>query len=125
MWPVPQVFERYPALYQKRGVDLVAGEQIPAAIPEDMFMAKARFYAYEWAASNSGRYPELKGINWINLKTETALEFRDLEKDAWRQDEETFLQNIAGNYLLPPYNGGYGANWLQSHAPFYGGYCGW
>jgi len=124
LWPGPTVYRQYLALYQKKGIDLVAGQSQPSIIPDELIMSRARYFGYEWCESNKGKHPELKGTNWMNLRNETNKEYQVMLAQASRQDEEIFLQNYPRSYMSVAGWGGWGDTVAgQQHAPFYGG--GW
>lgn len=84
----------YPITWQlwgiRKGADLSAPTDVlPPAIGEDVVMAKARSYAYEWAAANSGDNPRDQGPNFAFLIGKAEKDFADLWKESRRQDRET------------------------------------
>lgn len=120
MWPTPTAAWRYPALYQRRGVDLDDGQLFPEHLAPQLINLRTRIHGYEWAHANKGRYPALKGTDWLALRRECLTEYAPLLNDSKRQDEETFIQNYGRNYMYPAYNMiQFGANYWQSHAPVY------
>ena len=124
MWPAPVVFQQYPAMYQKKGLDLVNGQRQPVAIPDALVMARARFYAYVWALANKGKHVELKGTDWMQLRVSADKEYQEQLAKAQRQDEETFDQNMLRSYMETTVRRwGYGGPNDLGHAPIWGG--GW
>ncbi len=83
---------------------------LPAAIGEDCVMAKARYYAYEWAEGSKGDMPRNVGSDFKFLMGASDAEFKSLWKQYRRQDRETvdswyeirrnrsWLANIDGYY---------------------------
>lgn len=123
LWPGPIVYRQYLAIYQKRGVDLVAGQSQPSIIPDELLMVRARYRGYEWCESNKGKHPELKGTNWINLRLDTDKQYNVMLAQASRQDEEIFIQNYPRSYVSVAGWSGYGDTVAgQAHAPYFGGY---
>lgn len=121
MWPHPITFRQYPALYQKKGIDLVAGQSQPSIIPDALIMARVKYRAYEWAMANKGKHPELKGVDWMTLRVASEKEYeRELAK-ASRQDEEIFQQNFLRSYMQTTVGTGLGGTFWQNHAPIWGG----
>jgi len=121
MWPTPSSAWRYPALYQKKGVDLDDGDELPLSIPSGLVLTRSRYHAYEWAEANKSRHDKLKGVNWLNLRSDVNKEYQGLMNDSKRQDEEIFIQNYGKNYLYPAFGmNTFGANYWQSHAPIMG-----
>lgn len=62
-------------------------DDLPAALGEDCVMAKARYYAYEWAEAN-----RIKGDrigNYIQLKNGALVEYKNLYRDYRRDDRAT------------------------------------
>ncbi len=117
MWPAPTSPLAYSCNYERRGTDLALTDSLPAGIPEDLLMVKSKVKACEWAIMNTGRFPNLKGVDWRLMMTTFGNEYKELLATAKKQDEETFLQNyvIPRNRLYPqfPIDGRY----LQSHDP--------
>lgn len=116
LWYHPQSQIGYQATYHRRGVDFVLpADSLPQAISESILMAGARYYAYEWAEANKGRFPELRGSDYPFLMGQTFKLFQAELGTAQRQDEETFLQNY-----IPPsdpecWMSPIDANYAQSH----------
>lgn len=62
-------------------------DDLPTALGEDCVMAKARYYAYEWAEAN-----RIKGErigNYLQLKKEALVEYSRLYRDYRRDDRAT------------------------------------
>ena len=122
MWPHPIVYRQYPAIYQRKGIDLVTGQSQPSIIPDELLMSRTRYLAYEWCESNKGKHPELKGTNWMNLRIDVNKQYQTMLAQASRQDEEIFIQNYPRSYMATSGWWGWGDTVAgQSHAPFYGG----
>ncbi len=126
LWPHPQAQIGYMALYQKIGQDLdnVTNPTLPTTIPRHLVMAKARAYAYRWAAANAGRWPELANRNWGILMARSEKEYQDELARTELIDEDTYMQYYSvyrhSQYYLGPLTGSY----LQSHDGWgiFGGY---
>lgn len=106
MWPHSTSALPFLVSYQKRWVDMtVSGnESYPDPIPDQLVMAGALNYAAEWCMANMARYPELEKTRWADYKLTQMQHYKELLKQAMRQDEETFAQNvIIGEYESPPY----------------------
>lgn len=118
MWPSPTVIRNYMCLYQVQGIDLVDGVSQPFVIPDELLMGRARYYAYEWAMANRGRYPELQKTDWGFLMKTVEGRYKEMLLLALKNDEEIYIQNFATNYLYPAYSGlTFSSNYWQSHAP--------
>ena len=97
MWPHPTNVKPYIAIYSRRGVDLTLPGvtpvvDIPITLQRTLLMLRAEYVACRWAMKNSGRYPELKGVNWHALMAHTKEEFREELWRSRRQDMEIFKQ---------------------------------
>lgn len=108
LYPCPTAVMTLQATYQKRGSSLFASntDVLPNPVPSDLLMSRAQFRAYEWAAANVGRFPELKGSNWAQLMRDSATMYEDRLWRAKKQDKETFataavIPNKIGLYPLP------------------------
>lgn len=110
LWGAPQYSLNYKIMYERRGTDLVAPTDcLPAAIGEDLVLAKARMYAYEWAEGNKGIVARNQGPDYRFLMGATQKEFDSLLNNYRRQDRE-----VVDNYFIAPRTGLYGKVW-----PFY------
>ncbi len=110
MWPHPVSQISYIALYERRGINFAAGESLPAAIPEDLLLDRARYHAYQWAMTQ----PNPDGIDWKVLLLEAKQSYSEQLNKSKLVDEETFLQNFSEDESgLRPFP--IDANWLQSH----------
>lgn len=115
MWPHPTVPTGYMVQYHRRGGDLLPVDQLPTAVPEDLLMERARYYTYQWANANQGRFPALKGPNWLASMTASAGEYRKSLQKAKVDDDNVFLQSYSPDESDSQLNGPIDANWLQSH----------
>jgi hypothetical protein len=81
----------------RRGVDLVAPtDALPVQVGEDIVMAMARVYAYEWAEANKGMTPRNVGSDFRFLTGEAAALYAKLLQQYRRQDRE-FVNNYFVN----------------------------
>jgi hypothetical protein len=114
LWPHQLTAKSLVVRYERAGTDFASdSEALPAIIPESLLMERALCYAARWAMANQGRYPELKGTNWVNVSVGHEAAF---SKQLWEVqvfDEEMFQINIT---QAPEYarHGG-NSRWLQSH----------
>ena len=120
LWPAGIAYRQYPAIYQRKGVDLITGQSQPSIIPDELWMSRARYFGYEWCEANKGKHPELKGTNWMQLKIETNKAYQVMLAQASRQDEEIFIQNYPRSYMVVAGNT-LGDQYYFNHAPYYGG----
>ena len=92
MWPHPLSERPYKAVYQKRGTDLTSGESLPPQVPDELVLERALVRACNWAKTNMGVFPALKGVGWGDAAIEHQRNYIDLLKRAERDDEEAYLQ---------------------------------
>lgn len=95
LWGGPTYSLNYQLLYIDKGPDLInPTDTLPMAIGEDVVLAKARVYAYEWAEANKGALDRNNGPDYRFLMGAAAKEFDTLFKNYRREDRET-----ADNYF--------------------------
>lgn len=93
LWPHPTYSSGYVYLGRRRGVQLVnPNDQIPGILSSDMLVERALYYVSEWAEKNKGRYPQLRASDWRFMQTQHDKSYRDMLRDAQRQDDEIFLE---------------------------------
>lgn len=93
-WPHQTSQITFRSIYEIHG-DAFSNDDdaLPPAIPESVLIDTALgHYAYPWAAANVGRYPELKGTNWIALKVDALNTLRKDMSEVMRRDEESVQQ---------------------------------
>lgn len=60
LWPLPTVGYTYTGTYFRSGSDFASlSDTVNPMLGEDVVMAKAKYYAYEWKAANSGNSKRL------------------------------------------------------------------
>lgn len=90
LWGAPTYSLNYQLLYIDKGPDLInPTDTLPMAIGEDLVLAKARVYAYEWAEANKGALERNQGPDYRFLMGAAAKEFDTLFKNYRREDRET------------------------------------
>lgn len=90
LWGAPQYSLNYQLLYIDKGGDLVnPGDSLPFALGEDVVLAKARCYAYEWAEANKGALERNQGPDYRFLMGASQKEYETLFKNYRREDRET------------------------------------
>jgi hypothetical protein len=102
MWPHPTAAQAYLCSYQRRGIDFASDtETLPSAIPDDLLMERALFYACAWAAKNAAKYKELVGVNWKLEQAAHRKEYSTISSAspglleiAQRNDEELYPQSV-------------------------------
>lgn len=113
LWPCPQYDTQMTQIYQKKVTDFDANtDTLPNDDLTDLLMLRAKYRAAEWASANAGRFPELKGSNWLAMMQMLGAEFKE---DLWRfkkQDRETFanaaiVSNNVGYYASPMWDASY------------------
>lgn len=104
LWGQPITAYSYQCYGLRRGVDLSApSDTLPIAIGEDLVMAKAREYAYEWAEANKDMSPRSSGPDFRFLMGATQKEYSTLLTKYRKQDKE-FADNWASNRGFSLYN---------------------
>ena len=124
LWGVPTYVLPYQLYGIRKGTELVNdNDTLPPAVGEDCVMAKARYYAYEWAEGNKGDMPRNVGSDYKFLMGAADAEFKNLWKQYRRQDRETvdnwyeirrnhtWLANINGYYSAIGNTANPGAPW--------------
>jgi hypothetical protein len=94
-WPMFELWGQpiSPYTYQcyglRRGTDLVnLTDTLPPAVGEDLVLAKARMYAYEWAEANKDMSPRSSGPDFRFLMGAAQSEYKKLLIQYRRQDKE-------------------------------------
>lgn len=119
LYPGPMVARAYFCTYMKQGVDFSADtDTLPAAIPDDVLISRALWYAASWAMMNTGKFPALRGINWQAVRVEYDATYQRELNLAKKQDQETF---VANTIVADPGSYRNSAAWQQSHAVPAGG----
>lgn len=93
-WPHQTYQITFKSIWESRGEDFVDDDdELPPAIPDGVLINTALgHFSYPWAAANVGRYPELKGTNWIALKVDALNTLRKDYSEVMRMDEEAVQQ---------------------------------
>jgi hypothetical protein len=90
LWGQPVQLFTYQCYGIRRGTDLVKPtDTLPPQIAEDLVLAKAREYAYEWAESNKDMSPRSSGPDFRFLMGKTQDEYKKLLTLYRKQDKET------------------------------------
>jgi hypothetical protein len=77
----------------RRGTDLAAPtDTVPIQIGEDLVLARARYYAYEWAEANKDQTPRAQGPDFRFLMGQAQDLYTKLLTKYRRQDKE-FVNN--------------------------------
>jgi hypothetical protein len=89
LWGQPTNNFTYTCYGIRRGVDLVnPGDTLPIQIADDLVLAKARSYAYEWAEANKDMSPRSTGPDFRFLIGKTEDEYKKLLTKYRKQDKE-------------------------------------
>ena len=89
LWGQPVNPFTYQAYGIRRGTDLVnPGDTLPVAIGEDCVLARARWYAYEWAEANKDMAPRAAGPDFRFLSEKSNTDYLRLRTIYRRQDRE-------------------------------------
>jgi len=91
-------------------------DYIPLTCPETLVTYRALELSYRWAMQNSGRIPELKGVDWRFLLTEIQKKYMIELVSAKRNDKEILLNIIKMNSATQ-YDF-FGADFWQNHGYF-------
>jgi hypothetical protein len=104
LWGQPIQTYTYQCYGIRNGVDLVnPADTLPYAIPEELVLARAKDYAYEWAEANKDMSPRSTGPDFKYLRGATMAEYVKL-LIRYRQLDKDFVDN-----------------WLSSRIPNFGG----
>ena len=89
LWGQPVTNFTYQLYGLRRGVDLVQlTDTLPLQVGEDLVLARARAYAYEWAMANMGANPRDEGPDYKFLMTQALAVYKDLLIRYRKQDRE-------------------------------------
>jgi len=119
LWPGPTDGSTYMRIYQRRGQPMTpAGVtpvvDIPPTLSPSLLMSRAEYQTSLWAMKNVNRYPDLKGVNWFQVRKDALAQYTvELVKQR-RQDMEIFKNTWIlpkGQYLGFPVD----AAFIQSH----------
>lgn len=116
LWPTPSNAYGLVAEYDHKGVDLSSSVSLPGTLSRDVLVARSNVWASDWAAKNVGRFPELRGPNWLQMKQSAQADYKDQLSRARRKDEAVMVKGLirrAGELGFPV-----DGSWLQSHAPW-------
>ena len=101
MWGQAIVPFTYQCYGIRKGVDLVnPTDTLPLQVPEELVLARAKYYAYEWAEANKDMSPRSTGPDWRFLMASTMNDYKKLLTNYRRQDKE-FIDNYASIAKLP------------------------
>jgi hypothetical protein len=120
LWGQPVAPFTYQCYGLRNGLDLVnPGDTIPQPLDEDLVLAKARSFAYNWAEANKDITPRATGPDFRFLIGNAEREFKDLKVTYRRQDREFVL-----NWFIQRSNilGGHGIGYYNTLAGFAGPY---
>jgi hypothetical protein len=89
LWGQPIAPYTYQTYGIRRGLPLVnPGDTLPFAIGEDLVIAKAKEYAYEWAEANKDTTPQQRTPDFRFLMGKAQDEFKQLLQQYKRMDKE-------------------------------------
>ena len=89
LWGQPVTPFTYACYGIRKGSDLAAPtDTLPVQVGEDLVVAKAREYAYEWAEANKAMAPRAVGPNFQFLIAECRQIYKELLIQYRRQDKE-------------------------------------
>jgi hypothetical protein len=95
LWGQPVTFFTYQVYGIRRGADLVnPTDMLPFSVGEDLVLAKAYYYAYEWAEANKDQAPRSQGPDFRYLMGAREELYRKLLIMYRKQDRE-----LTNNYF--------------------------
>lgn len=121
LWGQPVTPFTYQCYGVRNGVDLASPDDVlPEPLDEDLVLAKARSFAYNWAEANKDMVPRSSGPDWRFLIGNAEKEFKDL-KVLYRKQDREFVLNwfISRGHAL----GGRGLGYYNTLAGFAGPYA--
>lgn len=93
LWGAPTFNINYQLYGIRRAADLSApSDRLPFAIGEDVVLAKARTYAYEWAEANKDQTPRAVGPDFKFLRGAADKEY-DVQFRKYRQEDRDRVDN--------------------------------
>jgi hypothetical protein len=96
LWGQPVTNFTYQLYGIRRGVDLVQlTDTLPISVGEDLVLARAKAYAYEWAEANQGANPRDVEPDYKYLQKQTLDVYKDLLIRYRKQDKEYLNNYIA------------------------------
>src|SRR5277367_2452589 len=106
LWGQPVTPFTYMNYGLRRGVDLVnPTDTLPTQVPQELVLAKARYYAYEWAEANKDMSPRSSGPDYRFLMAQAESVYGKLLTKYRRQDKEYVdLWLVERNLKAAPWN---------------------
>jgi len=106
LWGQPVTPFSYACYGIRRGTDLVnPTDTLPTQTPQELILAKARYYAYEWAEANKDMSPRSQGPDYRFLMGQAEKVYQDLLRKYRRQDKEYVdLWFVNRNLKAAPWN---------------------
>lgn len=114
LWPHPVQQLSYNVEYQIRGNLTQPTDVLPTSIPDELIIAAARSYGYEFMMTQPNMDPKL-AIAMIQFRRECRAEYADLLQAAKREDDNVFNSTVFENENGPTLSGPLDADYLQSH----------
>jgi len=122
LWPAPTNGNSYVALIQRRGgaanpltpTGVTPAVDIPLTLSPSLVITRAKYWAADWAVKNVNRHPDLKGVNWYQVRAGEQKQYNEEMIKARRQDFEIFKNTYIapkGRYMGFPVD----ASFIQSH----------
>lgn len=122
LWPAPTNGNAYVAVIQRRGgaanpltaTGVTPAVDIPLTLNPSLVITRAKYWSADWAVKNVNRHPDLKGVNWYQIRAGEQKQYEQEMIKARRQDFEIFKNTwIApkGRFVGFPID----AAFIQSH----------
>lgn len=116
LWPHPTYSMQLLCQFEMKHVDLKPTDYIPHQCPSSLVQYRAFQHSYRWALQNSGRIPELKGVDWRFAISEMEKKYAVELVSAKRNDNEIMFTLLnPGNPQLYDFQGPIDSNFWQSH----------
>lgn len=116
LWPHPTYSMQLICNYEMKHVDLQPTDYVPYQCPSSLIQYRAFQHAYRWALQNSGRIPELKGVDWRFAIADMEKKYAVELVSAKRNDNEIMMQILhPGNPQMYDFQGPIDSNFWQSH----------
>ena len=115
LWPHCGFGQGLKCIYERQHVDLAMTDYLPSQCSIPLLKYKMFEHGYRWALQNSGRIPELKGVDWRFSLAEVMKAFKLELVGAKRNDKEILLNLVTPGSGMNAFLGPIDSNFMQSH----------